>query len=243
MIQVRGLVRSFGATAALRGVDIEVASGESVTLFGPNGAGKTTFLRILATLLKPSQGEVRVHGMDLHDGACEIRRQTGFASHRPLLYDDLTVEENLAFYARLYDVRRAAQRVEEVLRWVGLYGRRRSRARTLSRGMQQRLSLARAILHKPSLMLLDEPYSGLDQEAARMLEGLLGAVREDALTVIMTTHNLEQGLCLSDRVAILSKGRVVYEASSASLTLAGLRDIYWHHSQEQEESRTGGKPA
>jgi heme exporter protein A len=233
MIQVRGLVRSFGPTHALRGVDLDVADGESLTILGPNGAGKTTFLRILATLLKPTEGEVRIHDTDLHSATCEARRQLGFASHDSLIYDDLTVEENLKFYGRLYGLSKRDERIREVLRLVGLRPRRHSRARTLSRGMQQRLSLARAILHEPPILLLDEPYSGLDQEAARMLEELLGAVRTETRTVVMTTHNLERGLGLSDRVCILSKGRVAYEANSAQLSLDELRAAYWEKTQEE----------
>ena len=236
MIHVRGLVRSFGPTFAVRGVDLDVADGESLTILGPNGAGKTTFLRILATLLKPTEGEVRVNDTDQHSATCEARRQLGFSSHDSLIYDDLSVEENLRFYGRLYGITKREERIGEVLRLVGLRSRRHSRARTLSRGMQQRLSLARAILHEPPILLLDEPYSGLDQEAARMLEELLGAVRAETRTVLMTTHNLERGLNLSDRICILSKGRVVYEANSAQLSLSELRVAYWE--KTQEASRT-----
>jgi heme exporter protein A len=239
MIEVRGLVRSFGPTHALRGVDLDAADGESLTILGPNGAGKTTFLRILATLLKPTEGEVRINGTDLHSGTCEARRQLGFSSHDSLIYDDLSVEENLHFYGRLYGISKRKERVEEVLRLVGLRPRRHSRARTLSRGMQQRLSLARAILHEPPILLLDEPYSGLDQEAARMLEELLAAVRAETRTVVMTTHNLERGLSLSDRICILSKGRVVYEADSARLSLSELRVAYWEKTQEASSAAEG----
>ncbi len=240
MIQVRGLVRSFGPTHALRGLDLDVADGESLTILGPNGAGKTTFLRILATLLKPTGGEVRINGTDLHSSTCEARRQLGFSSHDSLIYDDLSVEENLHFYGRLYGISKRKERVEEVLRLVGLRPRRHSRARTLSRGMQQRLSLARAILHEPPILLLDEPYSGLDQEAARMLEELLAAVRAETRTVVMTTHNLERGLSLSDRICILSKGRVAYEATSARLSLSELRVAYWEKTQEASSAAQGG---
>lgn len=240
MIRVRGLVRSFGPTYALSGVDLDVADGESLTLLGPNGAGKTTLLRILATLLKPTEGKVQINGMDLHSGAYEARSQIGFCSHDSLIYDELTVEENLAFYGRLYGVAKRRERVEEVVRLVGLRPRRHSRARTLSRGMQQRLSLARSILHEPSILLLDEPYSGLDQEAARMLGDLLGAVREETRTVVMTTHNLERGLSLSDRICVLAKGRVAYEAGSEELTLDELRVAYWKTTQD--ESRAEGSP-
>ena len=233
MIRVRGLTRSYGPIYALRGVDLDIEAGESVTILGPNGAGKTTLLRILATLLNPSNGEVQINGKDLSTGSYDIRAKLGFASHRSLVYDNLTVEENLVFYGKLYRVPDLAARTEDVLRTVGLLSRRRSRAGTLSRGMQQRLSLARAIIHKPDLMLLDEPYAGLDQESSEMLEVLLDAVRGEAKTVIMTTHNLERGLSRADRVVILTKGRVAFEASSSSLTLQQLREAYWEHCQQR----------
>ena len=233
MIRVRGLTRSYGPIYALRGVDLDVEAGESVTILGPNGAGKTTLLRILATLLNPSNGEVQINGKDLSTGSNDIRAKLGFASHRSLVYDNLTVEENLVFYGKLYRVRELAARTEDVLRTVGLLSRRHSRAGTLSRGMQQRLSLARAIIHKPDLMLLDEPYAGLDQESAEMLEVLLDAVRGEARTVIMTTHDLERGLSRADRVVILTKGRVAFDAPSSSLTLQQLRDAYWEHCQQR----------
>ncbi len=227
MIHIRELTRSYGPICALRGVNLDVEDGESVAILGPNGAGKTTLLRILATLLNPSSGEAQINGKDLSTRSYDIRARLGFASHRSLLYDNLTVEENLAFYGKLYHVPGLVVRTEEVLRTVGLLSRRRSRTGTLSRGMQQRLSLARAIIHKPDLMLLDEPYAGLDQESVEMLEVLLNAVRSEARTVIMTTHNLERGLSRSDRVVILTKGRVAFEAPSSSLTLQQLRESYW----------------
>ena len=239
MIHVRGLTRSYGPIYALRGVDLDVEAGESVTIVGPNGAGKTTLLRILATLLKPSGGEARVHGMDLNSSSHEIRGRLGFASHRSLVYDNLTVEENLTFYGRLYRVPSLAVRTKDVLQTVGLLSRRQSRAGTLSRGMLQRLSLARAIIHNPDLMLLDEPYAGLDQEAAEMLEVLLDAVRREARTVIMTTHDLERGLGRADRVVILNKGRIAFEASSSSLTPQQLRVTYWEHCRSSAEIEGG----
>ena len=157
MIHVESLVKSFGHTCALRSIDLEVAEGEFLTVVGPNGAGKTTLLRILATLLNPTSGRVRINGLDLSPGDSEVRRQIGFVSHQPLIYGNLTVEENLRFYARIYDVQPLDQRVDMLLDLVGLDGRRHSLARTLSRGMQQRLSVARGIIHEPRILLFDEP--------------------------------------------------------------------------------------
>jgi heme exporter protein A len=231
MIRVQGLVKSFGHTYALRGIDLEVAEGEFLTILGPNGAGKTTLLRILATLLKPTSGLVHLNGFEVASGDAEIRRQIGFVSHQPLLYDNLTVEENLRFYGRIYDVDPLDNRVDTLLDLVGLDSRRHSLAGTLSRGMRQRLSVARSVIHEPAIMLLDEPYTGLDQQAARMLPDLLRSVSPQARTVVMTTHHLEQGLELCDRLLILSRGRVAYQERRAALTVPQLQEAYWDHTQ------------
>jgi heme exporter protein A len=229
MIQVQGLVKSFGHTYALRDVDLEVRQGQFLTIVGPNGAGKTTLLRILATLLKPTSGLVRIDGLDLASGSADIRRRIGFVSHHSLTYSKLSVEENLRFYGRIYDVPALQERVETVLNMVGLEARRHDPARTLSRGMQQRLSIARAIIHQPSLMLLDEPYTGLDQQAAEILRHLLQTITTESRTVIMTTHNLQRAVELCDTAVILAKGRIIYQAEGASLTLDNLRQAYWRH--------------
>jgi heme exporter protein A len=230
MIEIRGLIKAFGSRAVLKGVDLDVAPGEFLTLVGPNGAGKTTLMNVVSTLGKPTGGRVRVAGYDLADGAPEARRQIGLVSHKTLLYDDLSAEENLRFYARMYDVPDANTRAETMLRQVGLWGRQRDPVRTFSRGMQQRLAIARALLHDPPVLLLDEPDTGLDQHAAAMLGDLLrqaGAMRRR--TVLMTTHNLERGLELGDRVAILAGGRIAFQAAKSELDAARFRDIYHHY--------------
>jgi heme exporter protein A len=227
MIQVRKLVKAFGNRAVLKGVDLDVAAGEFLTLVGPNGAGKTTLMHVLSTLSRPTGGLVRIAGYDLADGAIEVRRQIGLVSHKTLLYDDLSAEENLRFYARMYDVPGARTRIETVLRRVGLWGRQRDPVRTYSRGMQQRLAIARAMLHDPPILLLDEPDTGLDQHAAAMLTELLHEVGATRRTVLMTTHNLERGLELGDRVAILARGRIAYQASKTELEASQIRNIYY----------------
>jgi heme exporter protein A len=229
MIEIQGLVKSFGHTYALQGLDLQVGEGEFLTVVGPNGAGKTTLLRILATLLKPTHGLVRIDGLDLASRSAEIRRRIGFVSHQSLVYASLTVEENLRFYGRIYDVPDVEKRVEMLLNLVGLGARRLDLARTLSRGMQQRLSIARALIHQPTVMLLDEPYTGLDQEATEMLRQLLQSIITESRTVIMTTHNLERASELCDRLAILAEGRIAYQAERDSLSLTDLRQAYWQH--------------
>lgn len=226
VIEMRNLTKSFGSHAALRGVDLAVAEGEFLTLVGPNGAGKTTLIRILAALSRPTAGEVWVDGYNLADGAATVRQRVGFISHQPLLYGDLTGEENLRFYGRMYGLPDLPVRIDEVLAQVGLLARRRDPVRTFSRGMQQRLSIARAILHRPAVMLLDEPYTGLDQQAVAMLDEVMRAVGTASRTVLMTTHDLDRGLAMSDRVAILSSGRLAYQAPRSDLDEASFRRVY-----------------
>ena len=212
MIQVRRLVKAFGPQVALRGVDLDVGPGEFVTLLGPNGAGKTTLLRVLATLSPPTAGSVRVDGHDVTHAGTEIRRCIGFISHESLLYPQLSVQDNLRFYGRLYNVPDLAARVDEVLTQVGLAQHCAERVQTLSRGMIQRLAIARAILHRPRVMLLDEPYTGLDQRAAIALSAILHDLATGGRAVLLTTHNLERGLADGQRVIVLHRGQVVHQA-------------------------------
>ncbi len=208
MISVRKLVKTFGLKPVLRGMDFAVERGEFVAILGPNGAGKTTFLRILATLSRPNMGEVVVAGWRLPAQATEVRRLIGVVSHQPLLYGDLTAEENLQFYSRMYGVGDLEARINEVLDIVDLSARRRELVRKFSRGMQQRLTIARAILHAPELLLFDEPHTGLDQDAAAMLDEVLREVAGRGHTVVMTSHDLPRAVGLATRVDILSKGKI-----------------------------------
>ena len=226
MIEVQRLVKTFGLKPVLRGLDFQVEHGEFVALVGPNGAGKTTFLRILATLSRPSTGEVRVAGHPLPAWATVVRRSLGVVSHQPLLYGDLTTEENLRFYGRMYGVGNLKQRLEEVLGMVGLIALRRDLVRQLSRGMQQRLSIGRAILHDPEILLLDEPHTGLDQEAVVMLDGLLHEVAARGRTVVMTSHDLTRVTEIADRVDILHKGRIAASVHRSEVDLAELPALY-----------------
>lgn len=226
-IEVQGLTKSFGNHLALKGVELRVREGEFLTIFGPNGSGKTTLIKVLATTMKPSSGSVRVAGFDLQDSPIPIRRKIGVVSHQTFLYDDLTAFENLKFYGRMYDVPNLEARIHEVITKVGLASRLHHQVRTLSRGMQQRLSIARAVLHRPSIMLLDEPETGLDQYATAMLREVLDALSAENGTVIMTTHRLEYGLEMGDQVAILAGGRIAYQESKQSLDVDSLRQTYY----------------
>jgi heme exporter protein A len=224
MIEVRNLTKVFGLMPVLRGLDLDVARGEFLTLLGPNGSGKTTLLRILAALSRPTSGTVEIGGWALPGEAEYVRSQLGVVSHLPLLYDTLTAEENLLFFARLYNLPASERRdrVESVLRRVGLWKRARDVVQTYSRGMQQRMAIARAILHDPAVLILDEPYTGLDQDAAALLDELLREVATAGRTVIMTTHDLQRGHALADRIAILSRGKIAFDAPTRALTLEEL---------------------
>lgn len=237
MIEVRSLSKAFGSKYALRGVDLRVMPGESVVLFGPNGAGKTTLVRILSSLSRPSSGTVRIGGLDLATHADGIRRYLGVVSHAPLLYDSLSAAENLRFFAGLYGMSRPEARIAELLERVGLAARRNDLVRTYSRGMVQRLAIARALLHDPELLLLDEPDTGLDPQAAEMLHGLLAELsgrgpaegQRGKRTIVTVTHSLERGLALADRAVILAAGRVVYNEPVAGLSPAAFRPLYDTH--------------
>jgi heme exporter protein A len=206
MIKVRKLIKRFGLKTVLRGLDFEVEQGEFVALLGPNGAGKTTFLRILASLSRPSMGGVNIAGYRLPDQAAAVRRRLGVVSHLPLLYGDLTAEENLRFYGRMYGVANLRERVKEVLALVGLTTRRRDLVRTFSRGMQQRLAIGRAVLHDPDVVLFDEPHTGLDQDASAMLDTVLHEVAARGRTVVMTSHDLARTADLASRFDVISRG-------------------------------------
>lgn len=222
-IAVRGVRVAFGATVVLRGAELTVPWGARLALLGPNGAGKSTLLRAIATLSRPAAGVVQIAGRDAFAESSIVRRLIGVVAHQTYLYDELTALENLRFYAELYDLPDAARHAEAILARVGLTARRNVRAGSLSRGQQQRLTLARALLHDPPLLLLDEPDTGLDLAAFGLLEGLLlGQER----TVVMTTHNLRQAARLCDRYAILSGGRIVREGALRVDDGARLEAIY-----------------
>jgi len=224
-LEVAGLSKRFGHVRALRAVDFALGAGESLAVFGPNGAGKTTLLRVLAGLLRPDGGTVRFGGELLVRANAAHRRRVGLISHHSLLYDGLTAAENLVFYARLYGLAQPKAAATEALEAVGLAERAGDRVGTFSRGMVQRLAIARAVLHGPDVLLLDEPFSGLDQAAAAALRRLLARLREERRTMVLVTHNLDEGLELATRVAIQVAGRFVSEGPRDG-DLAAYRERY-----------------
>ncbi|MFA5844126.1 MAG: ABC transporter ATP-binding protein [Coriobacteriia bacterium] len=207
-LEVRDLSRAFGARKALDGVSLDLPVGAFLSIFGPNGAGKTTLVKVLTTLMPPSSGSVKVLGADVVTDAVGLRSRIGLISHNPLLYPDLTAEENLLFFAQMYGLSQPESRVDELLRDVELDHRRLDVVSSFSRGMLQRLSIARALLHRPEILFLDEPYSGLDPHAVDILDGLIAEVRTHH-TFVMVSHDLAKGLELCTHALILAKGSVV----------------------------------
>jgi len=223
-IRAEQLTRRFGVVAALNAVDLTVLTGEAVAIFGPNGAGKTTLLRVCGTLLRPSAGRVHLFGEDLRGAGAAVRRRLGVLSHQSFLYPDLTPTENLEFYARMYRV--DAARVAELIDRTGLAGWAHRPVRTLSRGLEQRCALARALLHHPDLLLLDEPFSGLDVEAVQQIETLLGEERRRGVTMMLTTHDVERGAALCERALVLARGQLRWDGPSADLSRERVEGLF-----------------
>ena len=228
-IRATGLRKSFGHIEAVRGVDFELRQGEFLTVFGPNGAGKTTLIRILSSLTRPTAGTARVAGYDVTDNDPSMRRQIGVISHASFLYADLTALENICFYARMYGLEDPEGQAVRVIDEVGLKPRMQDRVSTFSRGMLQRLSIARAIVHNPSILFLDEPYTGLDQHASLKLREQLQALHDRKRTVLMTTHDLARGLEMCDRVAIQVKGRFALMEAADNIDKNDFENLYLHH--------------
>jgi len=227
VISVRKLTKNYGRFRALHRVDLDISRGTFVALFGPNGAGKSTLLSIISGLVRPSQGMVMVDGVDISQHSDGFRGQhIGVLSFNTYLYDEMTVMENLRFYGDLYQIKNSKDRIEELLNTVGMESRSGSLVGTLSQGMRQRVALARSLLHNPDILLLDEPYSGLDQDALIMLKMVLA---ERNKTVLLVTHDLPRGLESADRVAILNRGRLVFDAGAVDLTIDEFEQTYRNH--------------
>ena len=225
-IQIKAVTKRFGHFTALHSVDAEVPSGGALCLLGPNGAGKTTLLRMIAALSRPTSGSVHVEGIDLSKQAELIRRRLGVISHQTMLYDDLTARENLRFYGDLYGIDNVENRIDCVLEEVGLTGRDDDLFRTFSRGMKQRLAIARAVLHEPSILLLDEPFTGLDTAARDMLAARILGFREEGRTIVLVTHDLTQALALGDEFILLARGRVMRQDKTSEVTINDLESLY-----------------
>jgi heme exporter protein A len=232
IIQVQGLAKYFGKFSALRDLHLEVGRGEFVSLFGRNGAGKTTLLRIVAGLTRPSSGRVRI-GEERPLGALEARGTMGYLSHNTSLYADLTALENLRFYAQLHGLPAADRALEERIERVGLAGRGREPVRNYSRGMQQRLAIARAFLHDPDILLLDEPFTGLDQTGTEFLIRYLADAHARGRTCLMAIHDAPVGYELADRLVIIDRGVVALDMRKQATSLAEFQDRYRAMAEER----------
>lgn len=224
-VECDNLAKSFGTRKALDSVSFALPEGSFLSVFGPNGAGKTTLLRALSTLVRPSSGDVRICGIDAKEDPDAVRACIGMVSHAPLLYPDLTAEENLLFYARLYGVANPKQRVDQLLDAVGLGHRKYDCVRAFSRGMAQRASIARAFVHSPRVVFLDEPYAGLDPHATAALDTLIASSR-GTQTFAMVSHDLHKGLEMCTHVLMLARGRVVMFAPKSEIDTGEFADLY-----------------
>jgi len=213
-LESQNIQKKFGHFTALGGVSLQIPRGEFVTLFGRNGAGKTTFLKIAATLMRPTHGSLQIEGIDIRKEPERARRHIGFLSHNTFIYRDLSAIENLRFFCRLYSVDGSDDRLMGLLERVGLRRRANDAVRAFSRGLQQRMGIARVLLHDPSLVLLDEPYTGLDAQAVAMLNAVLDEIVASGRTVILTTHDLEQGLRAASRAMVMDRGKVVVSSTA-----------------------------
>jgi len=220
--------KKFGYSHAVRNVSLQVRRGEFVVLFGSNGAGKTTFLKISAMLMRPTRGNLAIEGFDVEKQPEEARRRVGFLSHNTFIYRDLSPLENLKFFCRLYGVSDAEDRLLDILDRVDLKRRARDPVRAFSRGMQQRVGIARTLLHSPSLILLDEPYTGLDARAAQTLNGFLDEASAAGKTVVLTSHDLGQGLRAATRAVILDKGSIVHDGRADDAAVRASYSRYIH---------------
>jgi heme exporter protein A len=226
-VQAQNIFKTFGVLRALRGISFTLDRGEFLTIFGPNGAGKTTLLNILSGLTQPTEGKARVAGFDVSEGDPNFKKQIGVISHASFLYADLSAVENLTFYAKMYGLDEPKETAVRAIKEVGLEGRMHDRIRTYSRGMQQRISIARAVLHNPSVLFLDEPFTGLDPHGSVVLKDTLRALHTEKRTVLMTTHDISCGLELGDKVAIQAHGRFVFWENTDQLDKGRFEELYF----------------
>jgi heme exporter protein A len=238
MIETLKLEKTFGFKQALKNTTLTIEAGQVVALAGPNGAGKSTLLRILATLSRPTRGRAAVNGIEIPQGAMQARASIGYVGHQTLLYDELSIAENLRYYARLYALEQADARILEVAKQVSIEKRLGDAVRTLSRGYQQRVALARALLHRPKVYLYDEPWTGLDQSSSHILTGIFEHARQEGAAVLFSSHEFERSLAAADRALIMRNGKIIYDGLRAEWRDAsGFAQVY-----TTELTRAGQEP-
>ncbi|WML45262.1 heme ABC exporter ATP-binding protein CcmA [Neobacillus sp. PS3-40] len=209
MIEIKKLTKQADNKLILRGIDLSIRKGETVAILGPNGAGKSTLLKVLATLIKPTSGSVKINGLDLKKNHLDIKKIFGYLPHSSLLYENYSPLENLVFYGKLYGVSKAEERAIELVKEVGLSFFLNEPVKNFSRGMIQRIAIARAIVHEPELLLLDEPHTGLDQGAISILNNVILSMKAKGTTTLMVTHDFKQAAEICDRIIIIKNGKKV----------------------------------
>ncbi|MCA1928214.1 MAG: ABC transporter ATP-binding protein [Calditerrivibrio sp.] len=226
LIKVEKLRKKYGEIEALKGISFSLDEGDFLSLFGPNGAGKSTLLKLLSAQTRPTNGQISYNNVKIEDLDDDFRSKFGVISHQPFLYDNLSAYDNLKFYGKLYGVKDLLFRIKEVLELVELFHRRNDIVRNYSRGMLQRLSIARALIHDPDIIFLDEPYTGLDQHASNILSNILKSLFSNKKTIIMVTHNLMKGYELSSKLGIIKNGTLAFFKDKAEVEDFEFEDIY-----------------
>jgi heme exporter protein A len=221
MIEIKKLTKQADNKLILRGIDLSITQGETVAILGPNGAGKSTLLKVLATLIKPTSGHVKINGLDLKKDHIEVKKMFGYLPHSSLLYDHFTPVENLVFFGNLYGVKDVENRARNLVNEVGLSFFINEPVKNFSRGMIQRIAIARAIIHEPKIMLLDEPHTGLDQGAITILNNVVLSMKEKGCTTLMVTHDFKQAAAICDRIIIVKNGKIAddFKINNKSLSL------------------------
>lgn len=243
MLQAVNLTKTYGSRLVLRGLSITIEPGEIVSLIGMNGAGKSTLIRILSNLTPADFGQVQLDNISMRSDPSEYRRQIGVVLHAPMLYSSLSARENLRFFSRLYQITDPHEHIEELLQTVNLRSRADDLVRTFSRGMQQRLSIARALLHNPACLLLDEPYTGLDQDSCSVFESLIRRAAAEQKMVLLATHDLDKAARSSTRIDLLHQGKIVLTQSIGDVTPENLAKLYRQITGSQPVKHIGGDSA
>lgn len=226
-INIEGLTKSFGQNFVLRGLDLQLSWGETLVVLGPNGSGKTTLIKIMSTLTKADNGVITIAGFDRDDMGQQIRQVIGVLVHDPMLYEDLSGYENLKFFGQLFGLNDVEDRIVSIADDLGVSPWLSKRVGTLSHGLKKRIAIVRVLLHNPQILLMDEPETGLDQEAVSILDGIIESRVNDGKSVLITTHNFDRGLSIGDRLAILSQGEIPYQAEVNSVSgVDSLKGIY-----------------
>ena len=224
-LKAERLVKRYGHINALRGIDLEIDRGDVLVLLGPNGAGKSTLLSVLAGRVRPTEGQVVLDG-EMLSQSIRARRMTGYLTHASLLYHGLTARENLLLYGQMYGVEDPGERADEMLHFMGLWERRDDRVGGFSRGMEQRLSIARSLLHDPQLILLDEPFSGLDYQSSRAFAHTMRELRDSQRTMIVATHDMTAAQEFGERIAVMNKGQILHTEGNLADSSGDVRDLY-----------------